>query len=259
MSSMLGNIHFLINSLLVMAESLGTNSTTIRQYKTKVSDLIKLGNIGIDEYDIVSEIVGMKNTDIVKWGNVYKNIEMFNMAINSIIRYNNDLAIAITLEKLVKENKISKKIKDIVLRIYKIDSNKEINIAQLLNLGIIPEFTGFVVDRLKITKDDYTNSICAFNVFTDECKGNTIQLSLNSEYGPRCNVEDLRNNTELLYKLALGHTGYVGKNIFKGMTIDSHDAEVPDIKFELHKAATVFIKSIDWRIIYIDTMLLKNK
>lgn len=112
-------LSYLIGSYNKMLSSFGESSKTVKVFREQVLGLVNIGQVSQTDVDLVFSIIGMSNTDSVKFDISKKNISCFILAMNYMETYKDDKNTQyITLKELKVQKKIGQKIYDIVLDIY---------------------------------------------------------------------------------------------------------------------------------------------
>ena len=93
-------LSFLIGSFRDIVQSFGQNNKSVEFYKRQVYGLANIGQISTNEILFVEELVGMKNTNAVKWDKATEKIEQFIRAINETYNCVNDTTKILMLENL---------------------------------------------------------------------------------------------------------------------------------------------------------------
>lgn len=112
-------LSYLIGSYNKMLSSFGESSKTVKVFREQVLGLVNIGQVSQTDVDLVFSIIGMTNTDSVKFDISKKNISCFILAMNYMETYKDDKNTQyIALKELKAQKKIGQKIYDIVLDIY---------------------------------------------------------------------------------------------------------------------------------------------
>lgn len=119
-------LSFLISSFKNMAATVGQNSKTVELYKQQVGMMINIGQIGQAEAELINELIGMKNTNAVKWQSAEKHIEQFIFAMNTITKITTitDDALDLILSQMEQAGNISTHVREIISKIYKLKMNQ---------------------------------------------------------------------------------------------------------------------------------------
>lgn len=116
-------LSYLIGSYNKMLASFGESSKTVKVFREQVLGLVNIGQVGQKDVDLVFSIIGMTNTDSVKFDISKKMISSFILAMNYMETYKDDKNTQyIALKELKAQKKIGQKIYDIVLDIYGLKS-----------------------------------------------------------------------------------------------------------------------------------------
>lgn len=131
-------ISFLIGSFKDVVNSFGQNNKAVEFYKRQAKGLINIGQISSEDYIIVLELIGMKNTDAVKWEIAINRLEKFNDIMNTIIGFqmagggDAKVAAKTVLEEFKKKGKTDNIIEATIKKIYELD-NKESKATEYVN------------------------------------------------------------------------------------------------------------------------------
>lgn len=145
-------LSFLIASFNDVINSFGQNSKSVEFYKRNVNGLISIGQVSFFDAEIIERIVGMKNTNAVKWESATKNIKEFIDGMNAVDGINDSTSIAMMLDNYVNNRVISDKIRNYILEVYGIQkgSVKE----RKSNFGKFSNNTINISENIDNKKDD---------------------------------------------------------------------------------------------------------
>lgn len=79
------NIQSLIGQFRSLIKTSGKSESTVRKYKEYVRNLIYLGKVQKEEVDYVYRLLGMQNTNVVKWNITTVRLDKFTRAMNYMI------------------------------------------------------------------------------------------------------------------------------------------------------------------------------
>lgn len=113
-------LSFLIASFNDVISSFGKNSKSVNFYKRNVAALVAIGQVASCDARMIEQIVGMENTDAVKWESAEKKVSMFITGMNSVIDISDKKAIQTILEACRNTKSISEEIKRYIFEIYDI-------------------------------------------------------------------------------------------------------------------------------------------
>jgi hypothetical protein len=111
-------LSFLIGSFRDIVSSFGENSKSVEFYKRQVKGLESIGQISVYDVQLVEELVGMKNTDSVKWDIANKKLKQFINAMNALNEITSEEGINSILYILEKQGEISETVGDLVREVY---------------------------------------------------------------------------------------------------------------------------------------------
>ena len=69
------NIKYLVDYFRSAVSLMGKNETTVNLYRRNTYELIKDGQLGYFEVIVVEQLIGMYNTDSLKWNITIKKLE----------------------------------------------------------------------------------------------------------------------------------------------------------------------------------------
>lgn len=116
-------LSYLIGSYNKMLASFGESAKTVKVFREQVLGLVNIGQVTQIDANLVFSIIGMTNTDSVKFEASKRNINCFILAMNYMETYKDDKNMQyVTLVELKNQKKISQKIYDIVIKIYNLSS-----------------------------------------------------------------------------------------------------------------------------------------
>jgi hypothetical protein len=119
-------LSFLIASFNDVISSFGQNNKSVEFYKRQVDSLINIGQVSSADAEIIEEVIGMKNTDNVKWDSAERKTQEFIYAMNTISNISDKQAIAILLKQMCTTKQISNGIEKIVREVYDIQDTVEV-------------------------------------------------------------------------------------------------------------------------------------
>lgn len=70
------SIRYLIVMFEAVVSQLGKNSNAVRYYRSTLEQMLEAGQIKTIDADMIETVIGMKNTDAVKWGIAEKKLSM---------------------------------------------------------------------------------------------------------------------------------------------------------------------------------------
>lgn len=111
-------LSFLIASFNEIVDSFGENNKSVAFYKSQVSGMISIGHVKQEEARIIEEVVGMTNTDAVKWATAKQKISQFIQAMNTISNADSKNAVALLINQMAQSKQISENVADIVRKIF---------------------------------------------------------------------------------------------------------------------------------------------
>lgn len=122
----LNELSFLIGSFRDVVNTWGQDHKSVAFYKRQVDGLVAINQIDSKSAKLVERIIGMENTDSVKWEQANKKLDMFVYAIESTMNID-DTSKKTMLSILVKNGSITETVRDIVNEVYGITTLREYN------------------------------------------------------------------------------------------------------------------------------------
>ena len=84
----LRTISFLISSFRDIITTFGENSKSVEFYKRQVNQLISIGQVSLNDQKFIEELIGMSNTNSVKWDKANEKLMQFIEIVNETNGYN---------------------------------------------------------------------------------------------------------------------------------------------------------------------------
>lgn len=115
----MNSISFLLASFIDISKINGYNYKTVNIYKRQVQQMIETGKITREDASIVEELLGIVNTDSIKWHIASKKVSQFKYIMDTIGEMQDREVIKNYLKLLAKGKRVSqsviKAVKKIVL------------------------------------------------------------------------------------------------------------------------------------------------
>lgn len=130
-------LSFLISSFKNIVYQMGQNSKAVELYKSQVKMMCNIGQVGTAEAEIVEKLVGMSNTNAVKWEQASKNIEEFINAMNILTSVNitDENAVKLIIIQLKQSGNCSNHVNKVLCEIFDLkNSDVKLN-TDFGNLG----------------------------------------------------------------------------------------------------------------------------
>ena len=133
-------LSFLIGSFNQMKSTFGENSKTVGFFRNQVQGLVEIGQVGLSDAEFVFGLIGMLNTDNVKWEPSNKRVDMFITAMNSLVSVVDNSVKAYILKDMTVKKVITQEICDMIatifnLRLENVYSKKEQNFGVLKKIN----------------------------------------------------------------------------------------------------------------------------
>lgn len=121
----LQTISFLIGSLNSVTTNFGKNSKSIEFFKQQVNALVNIGNVRAVDAEFVYKLVGMENTDAVKWDITTPRINEFINCMNYLynMTFRSNTEIMDILIQLKNNNIMTDKTEKYIEELYDVQSN----------------------------------------------------------------------------------------------------------------------------------------
>lgn len=246
----LQTLSFLIGSFRDIVQSFGQNSKSVEFYKRQVYGLANIGQVNTVDILFVEDLIGMRNTNAVKWDKATEKIDQFIKAINETYGYSNDTSKIIALEHMERSGEISLTIKEKIYEVYGIDTKdmiKEKNKNSNLNFGEIP--SSKQPEQIENINKMYDIK-SSLKKLIDVGRGSLIKIR-NSEavcmsdpayYS--CELSDLLNTRHILRELSKGSSYQIGKRNTCGDPCHPYIVIIED------KNLMKIASQIDWTSVY---------
>lgn len=114
----IGVVMFLVNSFKDIADNYGRTNKAVEIYKKQVESMIQHGQINRADMNIAYEILGISNTNNVKWNITDTKIYQFTSTMNLIIEARDDKYRIAVVNRLVNNKSISELVGNEIKRIY---------------------------------------------------------------------------------------------------------------------------------------------
>lgn len=238
-------LSFLIGSFRDIVQSFGQNNKSVEFYKRQVYGLANIGQIGTNEILFVEELVGMKNTNAVKWDKATEKIEQFIRAINETYSCINDTTKVLVLENLEKSGDISSSVKEKVYEVYGIDTKSIITKkkdSKQLNFGEIPSNKQATIKSNSST-DTYLKMLMQDGNNRIEVRNSTAVCCSDPSFY-NCSVADILHTKRVLREMANGSEYKIGKEVLQG------DSCHPIRVIKENKKLMDLASLIDWKTVY---------
>lgn len=186
------NISNLIGQFKSVIKTYGKSENAVRLYKEHNRNLVNTGDIQQQELDFVYRLLGMRNTDVVKWGITLTRLNSFIGAMNYMICCSESQR-QDCLRKLIEAGKINNTVRDYIVELY-----------------------GLNLSDSKPTLDSYKNS--SYGTFAKE--SNTAKN--------KSNLRNINNRNNLLDQLIDRYIAQYKINEFYSFYHDAKYAEAFD-------------------------------
>lgn len=240
-------LSFLIGSFRDVVQSFGQSSNSVEFYKRQVYGLANIGQISMNEVIFVEELVGMRNTNAVKWDKAIEKIEQFVKAINKTYDCVNDTSKVLMLENLEKIGDISSAVKDKVYEVYGIDTKSIITKkkdSKQINFGEIPSNIKDTQNYNNGSTNKYLSKlICDGSNNILKVRNSTAVCSSDPSFYS-CTISELLTTKRVLSELAKGSDYKIGKEELQG------DSCHPTRVIKEDKRLMELARLIDWKTVY---------
>lgn len=240
-------LSFLIGSFRDIVQSFGQNSKSVEFYKRQVYGLADIGQVKASEILFVEDLIGMRNTNAVKWDKAIEKIEQFIKAINETYDYTNDTSKIIAIERMEKSGEISSAVKDKVYEVYSIDTKniiKKQNKDKGLNFGEIPSNKQMITNSKNNNINEFLNILINDN---DNYKIKVCNSGAVCSSDPRfysCELNKLLSKKYILNELAIGSDYQIGKEETAGDPCHPYKVIKED------RRLMAVARQIDWKEVY---------
>lgn len=244
-------LSFLIASFKDIVQSFGQNSKSVEFYKRQVDGLLNIGQIRQEDADFIEELVGMENTNAVKWDIATQKIEQFIKAMNATYNYEIILGKVMELENLEKAGQISKIAKLFAYKAWGIDI-KDISAikkkrgienpgfgstkSRSINRGIEKDKEQSTGELLKLLIGTSRDSVIKIRNSEAVCSGDPSFFM--------CNMLNLLDNIVIMRELSKGSEYKIGKEKL------SDDICHPTRVIKEDEKLMRIANKIDWKSVY---------
>lgn len=114
------NIQSLIGQFRSIIKTSGKSEPTVRKYKEYVRNLIYLGKVQKEEVDYVYRLLGMQNTNVVKWNITLTRLDSFIKAMNYMVCCTKEQRRE-CLDKLLESNKVDNTVYRYIAELYRLN------------------------------------------------------------------------------------------------------------------------------------------
>lgn len=109
---------YLVDLFIDTVRNFGKTKNSVVFYKNQLTRLYTLGQVTKEDMTIIYGLLGIKNTDVVKWAIVEPKLNTFKLSIALVNKGASQLDKLQIIDQLYKENSISDQIKDILNTLY---------------------------------------------------------------------------------------------------------------------------------------------
>lgn len=112
-------VMFLVNSFKDIVDSYGRVNRTVDLYKRQVESMIVSKQISVNDKDIVFELLGIVNTNNIKWNVADNKVAQFTSTMSLILDIRDDNIRNNIINRLINTNSISESVANIIKKLYK--------------------------------------------------------------------------------------------------------------------------------------------
>ena len=241
----LNNISFLIASFKDIVASFGKNSNSVKFYKRQIEGLCNIGQLDSYDVELVMRLLGMENTDSVKWDITEKKLEQYTATINEVMGYDTDTAKMFIIENLDRQGKITLAVKELVYETLGLDVKDLQKSLEKQSNKNNKQFGSYNNNTVNLDKDDkqfekiikmYSNLIIKVKNLDAVCSSDTRFY--------KCKIGELTSCRYIIKQLAKGSTFEIGTEQTTG------DPCHPTHYIKSDHQAEECFKKIDWKKIY---------
>lgn len=110
---------FLINSFKEIVDSCGKTNRTVILYKRQVESMLSSKTISVNDTNIVFELLGIVNTNNIKWNVADSKVSQFLSAMNLLLDITDDNMRNNMINILIDNKSISDSVANIIKKLYK--------------------------------------------------------------------------------------------------------------------------------------------
>lgn len=111
------SISFLLDSFIDLVESYGQRKETIIYYKKQVHSMVMNGNVNINDVKFIYDLLGINNTEGIKWDITTKKINQFISGVHFINDVDNAEQRVTMVNMLVANGNISNNVGSLIKKI----------------------------------------------------------------------------------------------------------------------------------------------
>ena len=128
-------IKYLVDYFRSAVSLMGKNETTVNLYRSNTYELIKAGQLGYFEVIVAEQLIGMYNTDSLKWDITIKKLEEFDSVLDQVMPLGFDYVKVIEkLNEMKSQGCISEAVLKLFLIIYTPNGDSKIKRKQLITV-----------------------------------------------------------------------------------------------------------------------------
>lgn len=134
----LNELSFLIGSFRDVINTFGENNKSVDFYKRQAIGLANIGQVQVESINLVNRVVGMENTNSVKWDSAKANLEQFILGIENTMNIETDAEKKITIAMMFKNGTINDRTRKLINEVYGIESIEIKPVASSGSFGKLP-------------------------------------------------------------------------------------------------------------------------
>lgn len=144
-------LSFLVSTFRQITSTFGQDSKSVEFFKQQVTGLVNIGQVGYTEAQLIFKLLGMVNTNAVKWEQTNKKLDMFVTAMNYMIEVNSESR-ARLLEVLKSKGIVNDAVSQIISEVYGI---KEVKLPEIKKptFGVLNYTTEIEKDNKSCSND----------------------------------------------------------------------------------------------------------
>jgi hypothetical protein len=114
----LNTIAFLVNSFTDIIDSFGATNSSVTFYKKQVLNMISMKQVNVSDKDLVEELLGIQNTDNIKWSVANDKLRQFTSSLVLLSDVKDIHVAKSVIQRLSDSKSISKSVEKVLLKMY---------------------------------------------------------------------------------------------------------------------------------------------
>lgn len=185
------SIQFLIQSFKDIVKETGKTDVSVRLFKRQSENMVYMGQIHNEDIQYVYRLLGMRNTDHLKWDISLNRLERFVKAMNYIICCKDNEARCQCLDQMLSNKVIDKAVYDYVAEIYDIRKKSETSYESFKNSNYGSFGTMSEISKLEKAVQSNEGKDVKFPFDSSYTKRQDIKAKYNADVLPQKQIEEI--------------------------------------------------------------------